>query len=319
MSAPVVLFGSIVGPHDQGDSTANGGYKSHSLMVKLLRGMGVEAYRVTRDGTQLPWLIEPPPVISLATARAWVAEGRDVRGVTTWMAAREFMDAMPRVYFYDQELAFTSREHFEDLKRRLPTLAGLATHSRTIQAWYMTMFGVTPVYIPEWSDPAYFKPAPELREQGLVGYMNEGPHTAGTVQQIQQAVHAAGQAAGFVEIGGDEASVIAQMQRCDLFLGLNPGKHDLWGEGCPRSANEAQHTGCVLISYMCHGNREYITDGYTGFLVPNGNPILMAERLIQVMRDADLKEWIRQRSLDFATHAFSARGRYELIKEFLDL
>src|SRR3990167_4446596 len=153
MSDPVVVFGSMERPDDYGDSTANGGYKLQSLWIKLLRQHNFDAYRVTSDGTLTNWLIETPPAVSLDTVKAWIVTGRDVRVVSTWMAADAILDLVPRPYWKDAELGHSAvGQHFENLRRRLPSLAKVCVNSRMMQAWYMTMFGITPDYIQEWSD-----------------------------------------------------------------------------------------------------------------------------------------------------------------------
>jgi glycosyltransferase involved in cell wall biosynthesis len=184
----------------------------------------------------------------------------------------------------------------------------------------MATFGIAPSYIQEWSDLDYWTPDESQREPGLVGYMHEGPHTDPHIRFIADRCRQAGVAVQFWQVGGSEREVIDQMRRCDVFLGMNLGKHPLYGEGCPRAANEAQHTGCVLICYNVLGNSEYVTDGYTGYLVKRGDPQAMAERLIGVMRHDEERETVRRRGIDFALHAFSSgEGRYQQIKEFLDL
>ncbi len=320
MSQPVILFSSCENPAHSGDMLYNGGYKLQALWVKLLRQHGHDAYRVTQDGTQLSWMIESVPCLSMAQASKIARSGPPVRVMTTWIVAEQTLQLTDHPYYFDAEIAHTMcGKHFEAIKRWLPRLAKVGTHSRTQQAWYMAMFGQTPSYIQEWSDSVYFKPDPAKRERGMVGFMHEGDHTMPHVKRISDLCRGAGVSVRFQEIGGSEAEVIANMQRCDVFLGMNIGKHPLWGEGCPRSAQESVHCGAMLISYDSHGNREYITDGYTGFIVKNNDPDLMAEKLIQVMRDAPLREFVRSRGVDFALNAFSEKGRYELIKEFLDL
>ena len=313
-----ILFSSITDPSHNGDAVSNGGYKSHELWVKLLRQHGHEAYRVTHDGTTIPWMIEHGPAISINTARAWVNEGRDIRPVTTWMAAREWMDLFGgHVYFYDQELAFTSREHFDVLRQRLPSLKKVGTHSRTIQAWYMTMFGITPDYIPEWSDTDHWMPDPKQQRRGVIGYMREGPQIDAQIELIKQAVQAAGLTAEFTQIAGNERDVLAQMQRCDLFLGMNPGKHPVWGEGCPRSPQEAQHAGCVVIAFDVLGNHEYIADGYTGLMVRT--PQEMAGQVVYALQHRGWTESIRDASTRQAMSGSTGSQRWLMAKRFLDL
>lgn len=312
----IVLFGSITDPSHYGDDASNGGYKAQSLMVKLLRQHGVEAYRVTRDGGQVPWLIDPQPAVSIDQARAWRDEGRDLRVATTWIAAAEFLALAGDgpAYFYDQEMAYTTRAHFATLQAWTLSALRLATHNRMTQAWYMATFGVTPLYIPEWSDSQVWHPGDE-GEVDTVGYMNEGPHTARHIQHIQQAVPQA----RLMEIRGTEQDVRDAMRKCDLFLSMNTGKHPLWGEGCPRAAQEAMHAGCVVVAYDVHGNREYLHDGYNGVLVPNGDWAAMASAVAYLLRNPDHKEAMCERSLTFAREAWSEAGRWPLLHRWLEL
>ena len=183
---------------------------------------------------------------SIDQARAWRDEGRDLRVATNWIAARSSCLAGDRpAYFYDQEMAYTTRGHFAALQAWMPRLR-LATHNRMTQAWYMATFGVTPLYIPEWNDSQVWHPGDE-GEVDTVGYMNEGPHTARHIQHIQQIAPQA----RLMEIRGTEQDVRDAMRQCDLFLSMNMGKHPLWGEGCPRAAQEAMHAGCVVVASTC--------------------------------------------------------------------
>ena len=68
------------------------------------------------------------------------------------------------------------------------------------------------------------------------------------------------------------------MQQCDIFLGLNLGKHPLWGEGCPIPPLEALHAGCVLVAYDVLGNREYLLPEGSGVLISRGDVAAMIGR-----------------------------------------
>ena len=102
-------------------------------------------------------------------------------------------------------------------------------------------------------------------------------------------------------------------------MGANPGKHPTHGEGCPRVGNEAMHAGCVVISFDVNGNREYLQDGKTGFLVPRKQVNLMANKLIYLTKHLNIKEQIRKASVRFALERFSVPGRWEKIRDFLEL
>jgi hypothetical protein len=320
MPDPIVLFSSLEATGN-GDALYNGGFKLQSLWIKLLRQHGIEAFRVTRDGTQLDWMIEHQPVMSLQRAHKIVQSRHPVRVMTTWIVAEQALRLAPRPYFYDAEIAHTmSGQHFITLKLWQPDLAKIATHSRTQQAWYMATFGFTPQLIQEWSASDYFTPDPDKREPGRVGFMFEGSQTDRQIIHIRNYCQRQGVPVTFYQVSGHEREVIDGMQKCDVFLGMNPGKHSLWGEGCPRAAQEAMHCGAVVIAYDVHGNREYLIDGYTGYLVKRNNPQAMAERLVAVMQNECERDAVRARGVDFMQQTFSGGDKkFEEIKEFLDL
>lgn len=321
MAKPIILFSSLEDDGKNGDARSNGGYKLQTIWGKLLRQHGYEAYRVTRDGTQLPWMIEHIPVISIRAANKMSRLGKPMRVMTTWIVAKPAMNISENLYFYDAELAHTCHaNHFVALKKWLPKIKKIGTHSRTQQAWYMATFGITPDYIQEWSDPDYFVPDLAVREVGRVGYMWEGPQTPDHIMQIRDYCAEHDCPVTFYQIGGNEREVITSMQHTDVFLGMNIGKHNLWGEGCPRAPQEAMHCGTVVLAYDVFGNHEYLIDGYTGYMVGRNNPQAMAEKLVQIMRDRPQREAVRARGIDFMEKTFSGGvKKFQEIKEFLDL
>ncbi len=321
LNKPVILISSAADAQSTGWNAHNGGCKLYSLWVKLLRQHGYEAYVVTTDGTGEDWLIEMPPFLSLADAAALKASGREIRWMTGWLWAKAFLDLVgdDDLFFFDAELAFTAEAQRGLLERWMPRMACIATHSRTQQAYYMTRYGITPMYIPEWSDTAYWTPNDRRRVTGRIGYLDEGDHTETTVRYVQQRCAEAGLTPEFVCIRGDERQVLDAMQTCDLYLGLNRGKHPLFGEGCPRGQQEAQHAGAVVAAYDVHGNREYLFDGWNGYLVANGDTDAMARRVVELLSNHWLRGEMRQRSIDFATHDFAPEVRWPLVAEFLEL
>jgi hypothetical protein len=307
---------------NKGDGKYNGGTKLYNLFVKLLRAHGYEAYIATYDGKYEHWLIEHQPHVSLETVREWKVEGRPLRFVTAWMGSNAFIDLADEIYFYDVELAWTSGTHFAILRSLMDAkkIRSLATHSRTQQAWYLATFRQEPILIPEWSDETYWFPLPEKRQLGTAGYLIEGPRTRGDIRVIAEYCHAKGVDLQLLNLaGGDECAIIEKMRQCDFYLGMNPGKSAIWGEGCPRTQQEAMHAGCVVIAYDVRGNREYLIDGYTGILVKRHRPDLVAQHLVRLMQNFKLKEQIRATSTDLAARAFSSYGRWELVREFLEI
>ena len=61
-------------------------------------------------------------------------------------------------------------------------------------------------------------------------------------------------------------------------------------EGLPMVLLEAQSFGLPIVAFACQcGPRDIVTDGETGFLVPEGDVEGLADRLITVMKDDDLR------------------------------
>jgi len=318
---PIILFSSCEDSFNTGDLKYNGGLKVYNLWVKTLRRQGYEAYIVTFDGSYQSWLVEHQPCISLAKVKQLKEGGKFLKFVTGWLDSKAFIDLADKIYFHDCEATYTDTIHSSVFQKLIKSkkICAISTNSRFQQAWYAGKFNLFPELIPDWSDEQYWFADQKRRESGLVGYMRESETSELEIKQIAEHCRITSVDAKFIEIKGDEKNIIETMQKCDFYLGLNPGKHSLLGEGCPRSQQEAMHAGCVLIAYNVNGNREYLIDGYNGFLVPRKKTSLLAAHLINLMRNPELKEKIRARSIDLVSKAFSSYGKWPLLREFLEL
>lgn len=301
----------------------SGGVKHLNLWTKIIRENGYEAYLVTQDGTFESWLIEHQPVISYAKAEKWKDQNRNLKSIPMWLPVIEYyLKLTKQIYFYDCEIAKTCRpRHFTILQNLLSTkkIRAIGTNSRYNQNWYESTIGYSTTMINEWSDAKYWNPKPEIREENLIGYTKE-PNSDVVIQTVSKICHKQGFNFRFVKIEAlEEIKVLNLLRQCDYFLGTNPGKDPVHGEGCPRAANEAMHTGCIVISFDVNGNREYLQDDKTGFLIPQGKIDLMAKKLIFVASHSEIKKRIRENSISFALEKFSVPGRWEKIRDFLEL
>jgi len=320
MNRPIILLGG------GGDILSlykyNGGVKVLNLWAKLLRQNGYESYLVTQDGKYDKWLIEHQPVISFETAKKWAKEEKCLKCVITWLPiAKYFLKIVNHVYFYDCEIAYTSRGHLFLLKNLIRSqIKDIATNSHVNQQWYKEVLGYNAKLIKEWSDETYWYPKHQNRQADLIGYMNEpGGHSFRDINEINKICCKKNLKLKFIEISGDEQTVLNKMRQCNIFVGTNPGKHPVYGEGCPRTGNEAMHVGCIVVAYDVKGNREYIKNGETGFLVPRGRPDKIADIIIRLMKKEDSREYIRTNSINFALKKFSSSDRWEVIRNFLGL
>lgn len=299
----------------------NGGTKYLNLLVKLLRDHDYESYLITQDGTFESWLVEHQPVISFDVAKSWAKQGRKLKSMLVWLPViKYFLELTKQIYFFDAEIARTAGSQFPMLKNLLRNqIRAIHTNSQHQVDWYKSTFNYSVVLINDWLNIKYWNPKSEIREENLVGYTKE-PGSDAVIRTINDICHKQGLKFKFVKIEGlNEQNVINLMRRCDFFLGTNPGKHPIYGEGCPRTAFEAMHSGCVVISFDVNGNREYLQNGKTGFLIPRKRSDLMANKLIYLAEHLDIKEQIREDSIHFISEKFSVFGRWEKIRDFLEL
>jgi len=295
-----------------------GGMKLMANWCKILNNHGHEAVIATLDGSHDAWLKEPPTFVSLDLCHHWITNGREVQWVIPWLVAAAALEVAEKFYYFEAEIAYTTDQNTIRIKQHRDRILGWATNSRYQQARYMAHFGIKPVLIVGTSDHDYWFPVCN-RINNRIGFMIEGPNTLEEIRLIRAYMQRQGVCAQFIQIQGVERDIIHAMQQCDIFLGMNPSKHPLWGEGCPRSQHEAMHCGCVVIAYDVLGNREYLMEGYTGFLVPPGQPETMAKRLVQILKSPDTKERIRSRGIQFTQETGGIHRQWLQLKQWLNL
>jgi len=61
----------------------------------------------------------------------------------------------------------------------------------------------------------------------------------------------------------------------------------LW-EGLPRVLPQAMAAGLPIVATAVDGNAEAVTDGVNGWLVPPGDPALLAQAVIEMLRDPEM-------------------------------
>ena len=181
-----------------------GGEKLLNNLVLLLRRHGYDAYMVSMDGTHSNWLVEHAPFLSVEEFARRAAGGHPIRCVTSWVLADAFLQHCPGFYFWDQELATTSRSQFPVLARhmrqgRIHATAGL---NRSIQAWHMAIFERRASLLRTLVDEKHWKPDEERRKRDRVGYMDEGSLTATFIDTINSLTRSRGLESGIFSTRG---------------------------------------------------------------------------------------------------------------------
>jgi len=121
----------------------------------------------------------------------------------------------------------------------------------------------------------------------------EGPLRRKLADRISQL-----QLGDFVDLGKavSQEEVARLMRECHAFV--MPSRADRHGDmdGIPTVFMEAMATGRPVISCPISGIPELVRDGETGLLVPSENPMALADALIRLASDEDLREKLGSRA-----------------------
>jgi len=301
----------------------NGGTKIYNLWTQLLRENNYDAYITIKGDRYKRWLVNHQPVINYSKIDDFRKEGYETRFVTSWLDNQyitKILKEKEQIFYIDADLKWTLEfKHKLEKFLKKNIISKIATHSRYIQSWYMANYGIKPVLINEWSDINIFYPDSTKRIKGRLGCMIETEEDESIYEFLQGKCKKEPLCRDIIKISGDEREVANMMKTVDIFVGLNQGKHSLWGEGCPRTQQEAMHCGCVVVAFDVLGNREYLYNNWTGILVPCGSKDTLWEVIKYLLRNEDLKEKIRENSLNLIKNLFTTKDKFRLISEFLNL
>ena len=306
-----IFFSYCVDSQVIGDSMYNGGVKGHNELARLLNQNGHEAYIVTYDGTYSKWMCEHQPVISLEEAKRLGAD----RYITSWVDARAFIGIAPQIYLADWEPFYS---HYMFNQRTVDLLnankiKAVCVETRYEQAYWRAKHDIDAHIVPPFCDHKYWKALQFQNVDGGLGYFQENDSEGEVVRRI-------GENLGLetVKMHGTEAEVIKQLQSCDIYLCINPGKDKFHCEGLARTCLEAMTCGCVVVAYDVGGNREFIIDGYNGFIGEHSEK-WMTEKVELLMKNPFRKKQLRDRSLEYASSAFTEERTWKELKRFLEL
>jgi glycosyltransferase involved in cell wall biosynthesis len=86
-----------------------------------------------------------------------------------------------------------------------------------------------------------------------------------------------------------------------------------WREGLPRSAIEAAAMGKAMVLTDVRGCREVVRDGIEGILVPRRDPDALAEAILRLLRDDDLRMRVGSAARERALQRFDERAVEQII------
>ncbi len=116
--------------------------------------------------------------------------------------------------------------------------------------------------------------------------------------------------AGSVAMPGYDPNPYRYAATCDLFVLASA-----W-EGCPIALQEAMACGAaVLVTDAPGGMKDIIEDGKFGLMVPTGDPEALAQGMLQILTQPDLKQDYRNRALRRSADFDDVK----IAKQYLDL
>jgi glycosyltransferase involved in cell wall biosynthesis len=104
-----------------------------------------------------------------------------------------------------------------------------------------------------------------------------------------------------VQFLGDRTDVAALLDGFDVLVLPS------LAEGFPNAALEAMAVGIPVVATSVGGTPEVVIDAETGLLVPPESPIALADALVQMATDSNLRETCVKRAFDLISSQFAPR------------
>ena len=91
----------------------------------------------------------------------------------------------------------------------------------------------------------------------------------------------------------------------------------LWPDPLPRTVMEAMAAGRPVVAYRTGGVPEMVVDGETGFMVEPGDREGLAERMVRLARDPELRRRLGAAAADRAREAFTVTAHVDAMERIL--
>lgn len=132
---------------------------------------------------------------------------------------------------------------------------------------------------------------PDLRVVVVGGDVSKDGNELGRLQELTRSLNLADR----VEFAGAQEQTLLPTYYSAADVCVVPSFHESFG----MVAIEAMSCGTPVVASRVGGLQYTVRDGETGFLVPRGDPVVLADRICRLLRDPDLRARLGER----ATHA----------------
>jgi glycosyltransferase involved in cell wall biosynthesis len=149
----------------------------------------------------------------------------------------------------------------------------------------------------------------ERAEAELI-FIGDGPDLA----DLREAVRQAGLSAHVHIVGAVKNRKVAGYLRSAAVLAAPSRTTARWAEQVGMSAIQAMACGVPVVSTPSGSISEFIDDGVTGLLVPEGDPAALAEALTSFLTNHEMRRQFAQRARDEAVRRFDARNNIRAVE-----
>ena len=100
------------------------------------------------------------------------------------------------------------------------------------------------------------------------------------------------------------------LSSCDVFLFPST-----YGEGVPRVVMEAASVGVPTVAFDVPGVREAVENGETGYLVAPGQEARMAQKVVEILQNSELRETLGAQARKLAVERFDI---HKIVEQYLE-
>lgn len=136
----------------------------------------------------------------------------------------------------------------------------------------------------------------------------EGIHDSLSAEELKPYVEK-----GIIEHFGETDTVADFYKQCSVFVLPS------YGEGVPRTVQEAMSMGRAIITTTAPGCRETVEDGVNGFLIPTRDGKALAEKMMEFVKNPELVEKMGKASNEYCRRKFEVNKINNKMCEYLKI
>jgi hypothetical protein len=170
---------------------------------------------------------------------------------------------------------------------------GVVCCSSYLKTWMESRTALTIWKVGNGIDLEKFKPDPAKRKPGSLLYLRRKPTWILGQQAIRQLPPQLRQTLHVVALPHykTQRQMIEAYQQADIFVPLG------FPEGFSLPPLEAMASGCAVVGFSGGGGLDFMKDGETALVVPDGDVAMLAQAMERILTDSELKENIRRNGM----------------------